>query len=151
MQHNERDEDRTVAREIHPLYLGMAFGLMLLIPTRLSDLIQRHSGWHTELTQLLCSFGIGAIAGCAIALPILVKRWRRGERLFPHTTTPCPRWAWLLGMAVFGLGSVTSFLGGLPVHGWFFGIMALIYTAGLIMRCCFVAKRNSSCSDAATR
>ncbi|MBB5353977.1 hypothetical protein HNR46_004248 [Haloferula luteola] len=84
---------------------------------------------NPELTSFLSSVGAGVLIGGSIAIPILVMRWRRGEKLFTQSK-PTPRWVWPFGILVFGSLATMSFLTGRPIFGSAFSLATIPYAVG---------------------
>ncbi|MEP4076830.1 hypothetical protein [Haloferula sp.] len=86
---------------------------------------------NSELTSFLLSAGAGILIGGSIVIPILVMRWRKGEKLIPQSK-PTPRWVWAFGVLVFGSLAAMSFLTDRPIFGSAFLIAAIPYAVGQI-------------------
>ena len=88
---------------------------------------------NQELTQLLFAIGAGTLIGGFIVIPMLIARWRNGEKLIPKKG-PTPRWAFDLGIILFGLLAIGSYSTDRPLFGTFFMLTTILYVIGLMRR-----------------
>jgi hypothetical protein len=111
--------------------LGLAAGFA---PTPLHILTGKYPQFKSEGFEFVSALLMGGLIGLLIILPVLIKRWWANEPLFPKGTQPTPSWVWPMGSLFFGLMAALSFLLKRPIFGFFFALLTLCYSGGLIYR-----------------
>ena len=87
---------------------------------------------NTELGQFLLCIGVGLGIGSAFAIPVLISRWRAGEKLLQQQR-PIPPWTWPLGILTFGGLALISFSIDRYIFGFVFAAVAIPYTVGFML------------------